>query len=118
MRREWLFFDHEVIQAELDAIPAKDAAKLLSLMEHYRLAGSKNPSPAKVDDYGDGIKRLRHIKPAYKGRVLFFVVERDAGVERLIVVTVYKKESHKVPHQILDRAKHRKSQYEKGKANG
>lgn len=37
-------------------------------MEHYRTVGFENPSPAQIDDYGDGIKRLRHIKSNYQGR--------------------------------------------------
>jgi hypothetical protein len=55
----------EVITREFAELPTKDRAKLLSLMEHYRTVGTGNPSPAQVDDYGDGIKRLRHIKAAY-----------------------------------------------------
>ncbi len=114
MNREWIFYNRKVIQAELDGIPAKDAAKLTSLMEHYRTAGLSNPAPALIDDYGGGIKRLRHVKPAYQGRLIFFIVDRTAGFERLVVLTVYKKQSQDVPQNILDRAKARKAEYERG----
>ena len=112
MKREWAYFDPETVVAEFAALPAKDRAKLLALMEHYRTVGLDNPSPAMVDDYGDGIKRLRHIKSAYQGRLLFFAVDRTAGFERLIALTVYKKESQDVPQNVLDRAKSRKLQHE------
>ena len=66
-----------------------------------------------VDDFGDGIKRLRHIKPAYQGRMLFFAVDRSPGFERLVALTVYKKEGQEVPRNVFDRAKARKAQFEK-----
>ena|SRR5579862_3222506 len=117
MRREWVFFDQGVVQAELDALPARDASKLISLMTHYRTVGLENPSPAMIDDYGDGIKRLRHIKPAYQGRMLFFAIDRVAGFERLVVLTVYKKESRDVPQNMLDRARSRMAEYKRRKGN-
>jgi phage-related protein len=106
------FFERDTIRAELDDLPAKDAAKLVSLMEHYRSVGTGNPSPAQIDDYGNGIYRLRHIKSAYQGRLLYFAVERTAGFERLVVLAVYKKESKSVPKTILDRAHARKRKFE------
>lgn len=102
-----MFFDQEVIQAELDELPSKDAAKLLAVMEHYRMVGLSNPAPAMIDDYGDGIKRLRHVSGAYQGRTLFFAVDRTKGFERLVVLTVFKKESQSVPKRILERARTR-----------
>lgn len=113
MRRERVFFDQGVIRAELDDLPAKDASKLTSLMEHYRTAGSDNPSPVMIDDYGGGIKRLRHIKPAYQGRLLFFTMDRTAAFERLVALTIYKKQSQDVPRNVLERAKSRKAQFER-----
>jgi phage-related protein len=111
--REWVFFDNGVISGELDDLPAKEASKITGLMDHYRLVGRGNPSPALVDDYGDGIKRLRHVKSEYQGRLLFFTAFKTPGFERLVVLTVYKKESHDVPRNVLERAKGRKAQYEK-----
>lgn len=112
MRREWVFFDQGVIRAELDDLPAKDASKLTSLMEHYRTVGQGNPSPVMIDDYGNGLYRLRHIKSAYQGRLIFFAVDRAAGFERLVVLTVYKKQSQGVPQNVLDRARSRRTQFE------
>lgn len=111
MQREWIYFNFETIQAEFADLPDKDRAKLLSLLEHYRTVGLGNPSPAQVDDYGDGLYRLRHIKPAYQGRLIFFAVERVAGFERLVVLTVYKKQSQEVPQNVLDRARTRMAEY-------
>ncbi|CAN5553108.1 hypothetical protein BH11ARM2_BH11ARM2_16220 [soil metagenome] len=105
MRREWVYFNVETVEAEFLALPNKDEAKLLSLMEHYVTAGLGNPSPAQISDYGDGLYRLRHIKSVYQGRLIFFAVERIAGFERLVVLTVYKKQSQSVPQSVLERAR-------------
>lgn len=117
MRREWVYFDFETVRAELDALPEKDEGKLLALMEYYLTVGLNNPSPVQIDDYGDGIKRLRHIKPAYAGRALFFTIDREAGFERLVVLTVYKKQSQGVPKSILDRARSRMTEYKRRRNN-
>lgn len=77
MRREWVYFDYHTIRGEFAVLPDKDRAKLLALMEHYSAVRAGNPAPAQIDDYGDGIQRLRHIKSAYQGRVLF-LMERKA----------------------------------------
>ncbi len=58
---------------------------------------------------------LRHIKPAYQGRLIFFAVERAAGFERLVVLTVYKKESQNVPQSVLERARTRMTEYKRRK---
>jgi hypothetical protein len=80
-------------------------------MDFYRTVGFANPSPAQVDDYGGGLFRLRHIKPTYQGKLIFFAAERAAGSERLVVLTVYKKESQNVPKTVLDRARSRPAEY-------
>jgi phage-related protein len=112
MIREFVPFDEDTIQKELDELPPRDAAKLVSLMEHYEQCGLGNPSPVQIDDYGDGLYRLRHIKPAYQGRLLFFAQDCSAGMERLVMLVVYKKQGHKVPQHILETAKKRKKQWE------
>ena len=112
MRREFIPFDEEIVQKELDALPASDAAKLGMLMDHYETVGLGNPSPVQIDDYGDGLYRLRHIKPAYQGRLIYFSVDREAGFERLVILTVYKKQSQKVPTSVIETAKRRKQQWE------
>lgn len=106
-----MYFDFDTICAEFADLTNKDRAKLLSLLEHYRTVGSANPSPAKIDDYGDGLYRLRHFKPAYQGRLLFFTIERVAGFERLVVLTVFKKEGQDVLQSVLDRARSRMKEY-------
>jgi phage-related protein len=118
MMREFVPFHEDTIRKELDELPPKDAAKLVALMEHYEQSGLGNPSPAQIDDYGDGLYRLRHIKPAYQGRLLFFAQDCSAGFERLVVLAVYKKQGQKAPQHILETAKRRKKQWEgqRGKA--
>jgi len=112
MMREFVPFHEDTIRKELDELPPKDAAKLASLMDHYEQCGLGNPSPAQVDDYGNGLYRLRHIKPAYQGRLLFFASDCSAGFERLVMLVVYKKQGQKAPQHILETAKRRKKQWE------
>lgn len=112
MRREFVPFDEEVIRKEFDDLPAKDADKLAALIVHYQAIGLGNPSPAQIDDYGDGLYRLRHIKPAYAGRLIYFAVDRQAGFERLVILMVFKKQSQKVPANVIETAKRRKQQWE------
>lgn len=112
MRREFVPFDEQTIQKELDELPAKDADKLVALISHYEVCGNENPMPVQVDSYGDGIYRLRHMKPAYQGRMLFFTSERTRDFERLVILAVYKKEGQRTPTIILDTAKRRKAQWE------
>lgn len=118
MRREFVPFDESIIQKELDELPPRDAAKLAALMSHYEQCGLGNPSPAQVDDYGGRIYRLRHIKPAYQGRLLFFASDRSSGFEELVILAVYKKQGQKAPMHILETAKKRKKQLDmtRGKA--
>ncbi|MGA2572023.1 MAG: type II toxin-antitoxin system RelE/ParE family toxin [Terracidiphilus sp.] len=118
MGREFVPFNEDTIRKELDGLPPKDAAKLAALMDHYEHCGLGNPSPAQVDDYGDGIYRLRHVKPAYQGRLLFFTSDRSSGFEELVMLAVYKKQGQKAPRHILEAAKKRKKQWEetRGKA--
>ncbi|CAN5553241.1 hypothetical protein BH11ARM2_BH11ARM2_16240 [soil metagenome] len=115
MRREWIYFDFETVFAEFAELPHRDRAKLLALLEYYENAGTGNPSPAQIDDYGEGLYRLRHIKPVYQGRLIFFAVERVAGYERLVVLTVYKKEGQDVPTRVIERARARMTEYKRRK---
>ncbi len=107
MRREFDYFDDEIITQELDDLPARDAANLIVVMGRYEEVGFDDPKPAKVQDYGEGIKCIRHVKPNYKGRGLFYVGESGTGYQKLWVLTVYKKESQEVPKHVLERAKTR-----------
>lgn len=115
VRRDFVPFDEETILRELRTLPNGDRAKLEALIEHYETVGLGNPAPAQVDDYGDGLYRLRHVKPAYQGRLIFFAVDRMKGFERLIILTVYKKESQKMPTGIIETARRRKKQWEESK---
>lgn len=112
MRREFIPFDEDTIRKEFGDLPESDRAKLVSLLGHYQGSGLGNPSPAKIDDYGEGLYRLRHIKPAYQGRLNYFAVDRQAGFERLMILKVYKKESQKTPASVVETALRRKQVWE------
>jgi phage-related protein len=112
MRREFDYFDEEVIKQELNALPPADAANLVTVMDHYETVGFDDPKPAKVQDYGDGIRCIRHVKPNYRGRGLFYVGQTGPGYQKLWILTVYKKESQEVPKHVLERAKARKTSHE------
>ncbi len=112
MRREFDFFDDGIIEQEMEDLPAKDAANLIAVMDHYETVGFDDPKPAKIQDYGEGIRSIRHVRPNYKGRALFYVGESSPGYQKLWILTVYKKESQEVPRNVLDRAKTRKATHE------
>lgn len=96
-------------------MPGNDAAKLGTLMEHYQTVGHGNPSPVQIDDYGNGLYRLRHIKPSYQGRLIFLAVDRAAGFERLVILVIYKKQGQKTPADVIETAKRRKKQWEESR---
>ncbi len=55
---------------------------------------------------------IRHVKPRYKGRGLYYVGGSGPGYQKLWILTVYKKESQEVPKRILERARQRNSAHE------
>ena len=114
MRREFVPFDEQTILGELRALPASDRAKLEALIEHHETVGLGNPAPAQVDEYG-GLYRLRHIKAAYQGRLIFFAVERTKGFERLVILVVYKKQSQRTPAAVIETARRRKRQWKESR---
>lgn len=117
MRREFIPFDESIIRKEFLALPDLDRAKMLALIEHYQQCGFGNPSPAQVDDYGGGLYRLRHVKQAYQGRLIFFATDRVAGFERLVILVVFKKQSQDLPQKVLETARYRKKQWEESRKN-
>jgi phage-related protein len=112
VRREFDYFDDDVITQEFEDLPAKDAANLIATMDHYETVGFQDPKPAKVQDYGDGARCIRHIKSNHKRRVLFYVGQADSGYQKLWILTVYKKETQEVPKHVMDRARARKTRHE------
>lgn len=111
MVREFTFFSFDVIESELQSLQDRDRAKLISVMEHYEQAGFGTPYPADIADYGNEIKRIKHSKNAYQGRALFFVSESREGYQKLVVLTVFKKEANKVPNHVIERARQRMQQH-------
>lgn len=113
MRREFEPFDEKTIRAEFDSLPRKDRAKLAALIEFYEDADIGNPYPAQVDAYEGGVFRLRHVKASYQGRALFYVNESREGAQRLILLTIYKKESASALAAVLDRARRRMADHKR-----
>ena len=111
MRREIEPFDANTIAAELASLPTKDRAKLAALIEFYEDSGTGNPYPARIDAYGNGLFRLRHVKSAYQGRSLFYISESREGYQKLTLLAIFKKESGKVPTNTLATARSRMEQH-------
>jgi hypothetical protein len=82
VRREFVPFDEDVIKGEFDDLPSNEADKLAALVAHYQLCSRGNPAPAQIDDYGEGLLRLRHVKPAYQGRMIF--LQRKGHLQKSI----------------------------------
>ena len=80
MRREFDYFDDDTITEEFEALPDKDAANLIAVLNHYETVGFDDPRPAKVQDYGDGSKCIRHFKSDYKGRGLIMSGNRLSAI--------------------------------------
>jgi len=104
MRRKFSSFDEGVTDKEFFSLPERDQAKLASILEQYEMTEESNTRPAIVKDYGEGLYMIRHERAAYQGRCLFFRYGVVSGVEQLMIVAFYKKESDSIPKQILDRA--------------
>jgi len=85
---------------------------LIAVIGRYEEVGFDDPKPAKVQDYGDGIKCIRHVKPNYQGRCLFYMGDSAPGYQKLWILTIYKKETQEMPKQVLERAKSRKANHE------
>lgn len=111
MRREIVPFDEEVILSELDALPDRDAANVLKLIQRLVSAPTRPLSPILIEDYGDGIKCLRDVNAQFQNRTLFFVAESGPGYQLIVFVLHYKKETAKVPRRILELAKQRMKQW-------
>ena len=104
MRRKFSSFDEGVTDKEFFSLPDRDQAKLASILEQYEITEESNTRPAIVKDYGEGLYMIRHERAAYQGRCLFFKNGEINGIEQLMILVFYKKESDAVPKRILDRA--------------
>ena len=77
---------------------------MASILEQSEITEESNTRPAIVMDYGEGLYMIRHERAACQGRCLFFRNGEVNGVEQLMIVAFYKKESDAVPRRILDLA--------------
>jgi|GEM_PF-1710799 len=104
--RKFIAYDAETINEELLSLSKADFLDLTLAMEYFQ-----NASEAKytVKNYDDG---LMMIKGNRQGRCLwFFKGETVDGIEILIVVLVYKKETQRVPSKVLETARSRMAMY-------
>lgn len=104
VKRKFEPFDALVINREFMALPTVDAAELKFAMQNYQDDLGVGYT---VRNYGDGLLML---KPSSRsqGRCLFFYREVVDGVERLVALLIYKKESQEVPVRILKAARERR----------
>ena len=111
MAREFVSFEEDAIEEELDALErasSSDLAKLDFCMRRYEQVSPKeNPSPALVESFDEGFLELRHIKGDYKGRLLFYVPKVPKGTEELVMLVVFRKQTQKTPRAMIDLAEKR-----------
>jgi len=112
MARRWEFWSTIRLSKELASVPEPDHLDLLDAMDAYLKLEGVNYV---VDDYEDGIKRIKHTNRS-SGRCLFFVeIRADRGDAVLLALTIYKKETTGVPTSVLRRAKRRLKQWQERK---
>jgi phage-related protein len=111
MPREFVSFDDDAIEEELDALDkasSSDLAKLDFCMRRYEQVSPKeNPSPALVESFDEGFLELRHIRGDYKGRLLFYVPKVPKGTEELVMLVVFRKQTQKTPQPVINLAEKR-----------
>ena len=111
MAREFVPFDEEVIDRELDALEkasSSDLAKLDFCMRRFEQVSPKeNPSPALIESFDEGFLELRHIKGDYKGRMLFYMPKVPKGTEELVILVVFRKQTQKTPQDMVRLAERR-----------
>ena len=76
-------------------------------MKAYRLDAG---SGYEVESYGEGLKRIRRSGRS-QGRCLFFAVVEQGGVETLVALLFYKKESMKAPAKHIETARKRMREF-------
>jgi phage-related protein len=99
--REFVPFDGDAIDAEVEALKATSAidwAKLAACIERYEeVSPRENPKPAMIESFEEGFLELRHFKGEYKGRLLFYVAKKPKGTEDLVMLVVFRKQTQKTP---------------------
>lgn len=111
MPREFVPFDEDEIEKELDALEKasiSDLAKLDYCMRRYEQVNPKDdPSPAFIQSFDEGFLELRHKKGEYKGRLLYYVPRVPKGTEELVMLVVFRKETQKTPTAMISLAEKR-----------
>lgn len=111
MPQRFVPFDEGVIVKELKALAksdAKSAAKLGYCIERVENEGlDGDHGPAKIQDFGNGLKELRHDSGTYKGRAFFYEAEGPAGIGDLVILRVFRKETAKTPLREIETAEER-----------
>ncbi len=101
--RRWRAFDAETINKEMRDLPQEDYFRLSQAMLAYRM---DTGSGYVVKNYGEGLMMVRDGSHG-AGRCLFFSVREEQGVEVLVALLVYKKESQEAPKRVIDTARQR-----------
>jgi phage-related protein len=107
IRRRWTSFDSAITNREILSVPAEDRKSLFLAMRAYREGLEIG---YEIEDYGSGIKRLRRSGKS-QGRCLFFAVIEREGVEVLVALLFYKKETRRAPTSKIEAAKRRMNEY-------
>ena len=111
MAREFVPFDEDVIEKELDDLEkasSSDLAKLDYCMRRYeKVSPKEDPSPAFVQSFEEGFLELRHKKGDYKGRLLYYMPKVPKGTEELVMLVVFRKEAQKTPQAAINLAEKR-----------
>lgn len=72
--------------------------------------GGDLPGGFAIKSYGDGLYMIKSTN-ASSGRCLFFTIHRLGGVERLVALLFYKKESDEAPTRLVAVARERRGRY-------
>lgn len=99
-------FDEKTIEKEFEKLPEDDRVKLDSAIFAYEEGVDSGWA---IKSYSDGLKMITDGGRG-QGRCIFFVEYEEFAV----ILTVYKKESQKVPFSVLKTAKARRKKYEQG----
>ncbi|MBI1756640.1 MAG: hypothetical protein HYR64_05985 [Fimbriimonas ginsengisoli] len=104
MHRRWTSFNTATTVKEALAIPTRDRQRLFEAMAAYR---NDLGAGYRIENYGSGLWMITDSGRG-QGRCVFFKrLEIADGVEILVALLFYKKESRKAPARILNTARRR-----------
>ena len=108
--RKFVPFDPVTILREFQRLSRADYQALKHAMGKYAQSEDEILPPAMVEDqhkYGEKYKplvKVRHRNGNHAGRAFFYRGPEENGVQAMIVLLVYKKESDEAPQRLLEAA--------------